>query len=65
MARMIGNILPGVILRARRLAIIADLISTYECPSDKKIMIMVLYEREIITGEWAELLIETFGVDAA
>lgn len=65
MARPIGDILPGVLLRARRLSIIADLIKTYGSPEDRKGMIMELYERGIITGESAEMLIENFGLEAA
>ena len=65
MARPIGDIIPGVLLRARRLSIIAELIKTYGCPEDRKEMIMELHRRGIITDESAEMLIENFGLEAA
>lgn len=65
MARSIGDIIPGVLLRARRLAIIAELVKTYGDPEDRKSMVMDLYDRGIITSESAEMLIESLGLEAA
>ena len=65
MARPIGDIIPGILLRARRLAIIGELARTYGDPEDRKGLIMDLYEHGVITSESAELLIENLGLEAA
>jgi hypothetical protein len=63
--RRLGELLPDVLMRARRLAILNELIETYDAPEDRKAMIMVLYERDLITSDAASLLIDHLELRAA
>lgn len=65
MARAIGEVIPEVLERARRISIIGEFISAFPDPADRKTIVMRLYQAEIITNQTAELLIETFGLEAA
>lgn len=64
-ARPIDHFIPEILLRAKRLAILAQFIETLPEPSTRKQAIMRLYEADIISSESAEALIETYGLEAA
>lgn len=65
MARPIGEIIPEVLERARRISIIGELVASFDDKQDAKEIVMRLYQAEVITNQTAELLIETFGLEAA
>lgn len=65
MARPIGDVIPEVLERARRISIIGELVASFEDKEDAKEVVMRLYQAEVITDRTAELLIETFGLEAA
>lgn len=63
-ARPIGDIIPGVLERARSIAALCQFVATFERPSDRKDVVMRLYAGEVITSQTAELIIEHFGLEA-
>ena len=64
-ARPIGEIIPEVLDRAARISLLCEFINAFPCPSERKLIIMRLYEAQIIRSETAELLIDHFGLEAA
>ena len=64
-ARRIGELIPPILERARRVAIIGEMVSTFDCPEERKRVVMRFYEAGIISDETAVLLIEHFGLEAA
>ena len=50
---------------ATRLQALATIIRTYDQPCLRKNLIMRMYQADLITTHAAELLIETFGLEAA
>lgn len=57
--------LSEIVNRAKRLAIVAELVASFEDDAERKSMVMALYEGGIITEQSADLFIESFGLEAA
>jgi hypothetical protein len=51
--------------RARRTALICELVETFDRPDERKNTVMRLWEANIISPQTAELLIEHFSLEAA
>lgn len=64
-ARPIGEIIPGVLARAKSIAALCEFIVTFDRAVDRKDVVMRLYAGEVITSQTAELIIEHFGLEAA
>jgi hypothetical protein len=64
-AHPIGEIVKPIIARAQRIALISELIETFDDPSERKAMIMALYQGGAILDRTAELLIDHYGLEAA
>jgi hypothetical protein len=63
-ARPIGEIIPGVLERARSIAALCRFIDTFDRQADRKDVVMRLYTGQVITAQTAELIIEHFGLEA-
>lgn len=55
----------AIVERAKRLAIVAELVASFKDDSERKSMVLALYEGGIITEQSADLFIENFGLEAA
>lgn len=64
-ARRIGELLPDILLRAQRTALIGKFIETFEAPDARKRVVMLLFEANILSADTAELMIEHYGLEAA
>lgn len=65
MARPIGEIVQNIALRAMRLSLISEFISTLPTAAERKRVVMALYEARIISSDTTELLMEQYGLEAA
>jgi len=61
----LGELLPGIIARAQRMASFQALINDCPTPTTKKQMIMTACLGELISVEETHLLIETYGLENA
>lgn len=52
-------------IRARRAELFGALVETFETPAERKGVVMKLWDTGIISSQSAELLIETYGLEAA
>ena len=64
-ARRIGELLPNIIERAQRIAILAQFVDSLHTDFDRKQCITRLYEGGLVKAETAQLLIEHFRLEAA
>lgn len=60
-----SDALPDIISRAKRLAIVAELVASFDNDAERKSMVMMLFEGGIISEQSADLFIENFGLEAA
>lgn len=64
-ARRLGELLPGIIARAQRMASFQALINDCPTPSAKKEMIMTAAIGDLISGEETHMLLEIYGLENA
>lgn len=57
--------LGDLMLRSRRIAIFAQLIETYDTDEERRRLVLGLYERDCLSQQAAEILLETYGLERA
>lgn len=64
-ARPFGAIVADVMAKATRMYAMGLMVETFRTPAERKAFIISMYENESISAQAAELLIESFGLEAA
>jgi hypothetical protein len=64
-ARRLGDLLPALLVRARRTAKLSAFLDEFDDPGERKDVIMRLYQGGVISASTAELFIDVHGVKSA
>lgn len=64
-ARPLGDIIPGVVARAKRIASLCAFVATFDDPTDQCDLIRRLLAGEVITPGTADIMLEHFGLEFA
>lgn len=62
-ARPIGEILAPLIQRSKRIAIFGQLLETYDTDEERRRVVIGLYERDCLSQQAAEILLDTYGLE--
>jgi|GEM_PF-5649380 len=57
--------LGDLMLRSQRIAIFGQLLETYDTDEERRRLVIGLYERDCLSQQAAEILIETYGLERA